>query len=159
MQANDSWIAMFRRIPANLQDTLSLGLTTGAEIVVQKIIKLEPDFMIVRGRVAGTQDTGRIALIPYAELTYVAIQRFLKDPEVEAIFGKGGPATAADMVLSSVEDAPLGESTPEAPAAEDATVNDPPPAVNPAKKPESTSKTALLAKLRERLKDGGPAGK
>ena len=158
MQANESWIAMFRRIPANLQDVLSLGLNTGAEIVVQKIIKLEPDFMIVRGRVAGTQDTGRIVMVPYGELSFVAILRFLKDPEVEAIFGKGAPTTAADMVLSSTEDAPLGQPTSEAPAAEDATVNDPPPAVNPAKKSDAVSKTALLAKLRERLKDG-PAGK
>jgi hypothetical protein len=159
MQANESWIAMFRRIPANLHDTLSLGLTTGSEIVVQKIMKLEPDFMIIRGRVAGTQDSGRIVMIPYAELTYVAIQRFLKDPEVAAIFGKDAPWAVTDVVLSSTEDAPLGEPTPEAANAENATVNEPAPAVNPVKKPEPASKTALLAKLRDRLKDSGSAGK
>ncbi len=159
MQASDSWIAMFRRIPSNLHDTLSLGLTTGSEIVVQKIIRLEPDFMIIRGRVAGTQDSGRIVMIPYAELTYVAIQRFLKDPEVEAIFGKGERWAVAEMVLSSTEGAPLGDPIEETPAAEVASVDEPPPVVNPAKKPETTSKTALLAKLRDRLKDGGSAGK
>ena len=149
---------MFRRIPANLQDTLALGLTTGAEIVVQKIIKLEPDFMIVRGRVAGSQDSGRIVLVPYPELTFVAIQRFLKDAEVESIFGKGAPTSVAEMDLTPVDDAALVDSPPETPA-EDATVNEATAEVNPAKKSDAVSKTALLAKLRERLKDGGTTGK
>jgi hypothetical protein len=159
MQASDSWIAMFRRIPSNLHDTLSLGLTTGSEIVVQKVIRLEPDFMIIRGRVAGTQDSGRIVMIPYVELTYVAIQRFLKDPEVESIFGKGEAWAVAEMALSSTEDAPLGEPAAATPTAAAPPVSEPAPVVSPAKKPEAASKTALLAKLRDRLKDGGSAGK
>ena len=143
---------MFGRIPADLEDTLALGLTTGAEIVVQKIIKLEPDFMIVRGRVAGTQDNGRIVLVPYAELTFVAIQRFLKDPEVEAIFGKAAPVGVADLPVATV-----AEGGPAAPA--DATATQPTAAVNPAKKPEQVSKAMMLAKLRDRLKDAGQAEK
>ena len=79
MQANQAWIGLFRRIPVDLHDTLALGLTTGSEIVVQKIVKLEPDFMIIRGRLAGTQDTGRLVMVPYPQLTFVAIQRDLKD--------------------------------------------------------------------------------
>lgn len=140
MHANETWIAMFRRIPGSLHESLALGLTTGSEIVVQKIMKLEPDFMIVRGRLAGTQDTGRIVLIPYGELAFVALTKPLKDPEVEAIFGQGEPPALADL--------PAGDE----PTLEDATVNDPPAAVNPSRRPEMVSKSALLAKLRERLK-------
>jgi hypothetical protein len=152
MQANQAWIAMFRRIPAELQDTLALGLTTGAEIVVQKIVKLDADFMIIRGRLAGTQDAGRVVLIPYSQLTFVAVIRDLKDTEIEAIFGKGAPPA-----LASMPTLPTGEEaapTPE-PVAEVVPANDPAAAANPAKKPEDVSKTALLAKLRERLKDAG----
>jgi hypothetical protein len=148
MQSNQAWIAMFRRIPADLEDTLALGLTTGAEIVVQKVIKLEPDFMIVRGRVAGTQDNGRIVLVPYGELAYVAIQRFLKDPEVEAIFGKGAPASVVSLPAESARAEP---SLP----ADDSAPKEPPAA----KPPEQVSKAMLLAKLRDRLKDAGQAGK
>jgi hypothetical protein len=152
MESNQAWIAAFRRIPADLEDALALGLTTGAEIAVQKIVRLEPDFMILRGRLAGTQDTGRIVLVPYAQLTFAAITRMLKDTEVEEIFGKGEPAAPPTLAGAPAE--------PSAPAAEAATVNDPAALVNPVKKPEQVSKTMLLAKLRERMKDGGgPARK
>jgi hypothetical protein len=152
MNADQAWIAVFRRIPANLHDTLALGLTTGVEIVIQKIVRLDPDFMIIRGRLAGTQDAGRVVLIPYSQLTFVAVIRDLKDAEVEAIFGKGAAPVVANLPESAAGEEP--EQTPAAPL-EDATLCVPAPAVNPPKKPEAVSKTVLLAKLRERLKDAG----
>lgn len=144
--ANEAWIAVFRRIPVNLHDALALGITTGAEIVVQKIVKLEPEFMMIRGRLAGTQDAGRVVFIPYAQLTFLAVQRAMSDAEVDAIFGQGG--------VPLVFEAPAVESTPdvEQPAAEDATVSDGPA---PVKKPVPVSKSALVAKMRDRLKDAG----
>lgn len=139
---------MFRRIPANLHDTLSLGMTTGAEIVIQKIVKLEPDFMIIRGRLAGTQDAGRIVVIPYSQLTFVAVLRDLKEDEVEAIFGKGAPSAVADLPTS-----PAGqEAIPEVSAVEDPPAGDP---ADAAKKSDAISRTAMLAKLRERMKETG----
>ena len=148
MQANQAWITLFRRIPADLHDTLALGLATGAEIVVQRIVKLEPDFMIIRGRLAGTQDTGRVVMVPYPQLTFVAIQRDLKDSEVEAIFGKGAPPTLASLPPT----ADGADAEPES-GVEDEVPNEPTAAAG--KKPEAVSKAVLLAKLRERLKDAG----
>lgn len=144
MQANQAWIALFRRIPTDLHDTLALGMTTGAEIVVQRIVKLEPDFMIIRGRLAGTQDTGRVVMIPYSQLTFVAIQRDLKDADVESLFGKSAPSA-----LTSLPSSPVG-AEPD-PIMEDGATNEP----TAAKKPEAVSKAVLLAKLRDRLKDAG----
>jgi hypothetical protein len=148
--ANEAWITLFRRIPTNLHDTLTLGITTGAEIVVQKIVRLEPDFMIIRGRLAGTQDAGRIVMIPYAQLTFVAVLRDLKDAEIESIFGKAAPAAVADLPSP-----PANEDAAPEPVAEEPTVNEPAAAVNPVKKPEPISKTSLVAKLRDRLKEQG----
>lgn len=142
MQANQAWIELFRRIPTSMQDSLALGLTTGSEIVVQKIVRLDPDFMVIRGRLAGTQDAGRLVMIPYVQLTFVAVQRELKDAEVEAMFGKSAPV--ADVP-------PIPEMPPESAAA---VVEPAPPAeVEPTKKSATHSRTALVAKLRERLKD------
>jgi hypothetical protein len=158
MNADQAWIAMFRRIPANLHDTLALGLTTGVEIVIQKIVRLDPDFMIIRGRLAGTQDAGRVVLIPYSQLTFVAVIRDLKEAEVEAFFGKSAPpVTPRAQAELGHEESAASEEPEETPAAplEDATQCVPAPAVNPPKKPEAVSKTVLLAKLRERLKDAG----
>jgi len=153
MQENQLWIALFRRIPGNLHDVLSLGLTTGSEIVIQKIVKLEPDFMIIRGRLAGTQDSGRIVMVPYNQLTFVAIGKHLVDSEVESIFGKGAPIGSADMpaTAAAATDAGtsndvLGEnSEPAQPVSESRSGRK--------KQPEQASKTVLLAKLRERLKE------
>jgi hypothetical protein len=144
MQADEAWIAMFRRIPVQLHEVLALGLTTGAEIVVQKIVKLEPDFMIIRGRLAGTQDAGRVVLIPYGQLTFVAMLRDLKEAEIESIFGKGALPVAVDLP-------PVNTEEPE-PA-----VQEPAEGGEPAseKKSGALARGSMLAKLRERMKDAG----
>jgi hypothetical protein len=151
MQVNQAWIGLFRRIPADLEDSVALGMTTGSEIVVQKFVKFEPDFMIIRGRLAGTQDSGRIVMIPYSQLTFVALQKPLMDTEVEAIFGKA--EQASETPPAQVAEAPSPAAAPEvAPPAEPAVVKPTPPPVI-VQKPDPASKTVLLAKLRDRLKE------
>jgi len=146
MDNNEAWITMFRRIPASLHDGLSLCLVSGVEIVVQKFMKLEADFAIIRGRVSGTQETGRIVLIPYSQMAVATLAQSLKDPEVEAVFGKGAAPALVDLPTTAPE--PTSES-----AQEDATVNDGEAEVNAPKKPAPVSRAALVAKMRDRLKD------
>ncbi len=153
MHANQAWVTLFRRIPADLHDGLIVGLRSGVEIAIQTILKLEPDFIILRGRLTGTQEGGKILLIPYAEMTVLSLGRPLKDTEVEEIFGKGDPIDLPPGSAATPSAVP-----PAQPAAKDATVIEAPAAVNPARKPEQ-SKSVLLAKLRERLKEAPPAGK
>ena len=147
-QSNDAWITMYRRIPASLHDTLAVTLRTGTEIVIQKLLKLEPEFAIVRGRVSGTQDSGRVVLIPYDQMSFMSITRMLKDPEVEAIFGKGAPPALADLPTAPAAEpeAAIPETLLESAVAEE-------PKAPAPKRPEQMSKTALVAKLRERLKE------
>jgi hypothetical protein len=142
MHANEIWIALFRRIPSELHDALSLGITTGAEIVPQRIVKLDSEYMVLRGRLAGSNDPGRILMVPYSQLTYVTITREMSEPEVEAIFGKG------DIPLAGAPKAESAAASPEA-----AVVTDAPAGFSPPKKKDAPSKTILLAKLRDRLKD------
>ena len=97
MHGNESWIAMFRRMPIDLHDVMAVGITTGDEIVLQRILKLEPEFMIILGRLAGTQDNGRLIIIAYAQLTYMAISRKLMDNEIGLIFGKDTEGFAAPI--------------------------------------------------------------
>jgi hypothetical protein len=152
----DDWIALFRRIPLNLHDGLILGLTTGAEVVIQKFVKLEQHYVILRGRMAGTQDNGRVVVLPYGNIVTVNVARRLLEPEIEAIFGKDTQQFAASVPLSVAVAAAdtAGNDTPldTADAADDAT-----PGAAPAK-PAMPSKTALLAKLRARLNEANRAG-
>ena len=150
MSANLVWIGILRQIPADMQNCTALGLTSGSEIVIQRIFKMEREFMIIRGRVAGTQDPGRIVLIPYDQLSFVAVQTELKDAEVESLFSKGAPP-ARETAPAPVPVAAPAPAPQPAPAAVPAT-NLPPAAAHP-KKADGVSKTVLLAKLRDRLKD------
>jgi hypothetical protein len=136
-----SWVTLIRRIPANLHDGLVLTLTTGAEVVVQRFVKLEAEYAILCGRMAGTQDNGRIVVLPYSNLVAVNVTRRLTEPETEAIFGKDTEAFAAAAPIG-------GEPGEHANGAADEEGTE-----EQAAKPAMPSKTALLKKLRERLRD------
>src|ERR1043166_468568 len=98
MQDNQAWIKMFQRIPGNLHESLAIVMPSGNEILIQKILKLEPDFVVLRGRLAGTQDY-RVMLLPYEQMTVITVMRILKDSEIDAIFGKSVPAAAPDLAI------------------------------------------------------------
>jgi hypothetical protein len=137
------WINLFSRIPANLHDSLALILVTGSELVVQKFIKLDSEFIVLRGRMAGTTDGGRVVVLPYQQLVAFAFTKRMTDPEVEAIFGEGGAQFAAALAaIPDTADAPA-ETAPTVPAAD--------PEVNTPAKAAMPSKSMLLAKLRARL--------
>jgi hypothetical protein len=138
---------------------MALTLVTGADVVVQRLIKLDPEFAILRGRMAGTQDIGRVVVIPYAHLVTVNLTRPLSDTDLEAIFGKNGQAFAGEIVLSGPvnETAALGHGPLEEEPERDIRSE---PQKKPAggAKPAMPSKTQLLAKLRARLNDPSRPG-
>jgi hypothetical protein len=176
-----AWIGLLRRIPAAQQDTLFLVTTTGAEIVLQSIVRLEGDFVVLRGRMAGSTDAGRVIIVPYDQISYAGFSRKFTDPEVQALLGKPGVAVqlvespqdnageeqavleeiaSAEPLASLAEEAmSAGSQVQLATAAAVAAANEPPPAPPPppAPKPSQPSKTMLLARLRSRLasKDSG----
>lgn len=148
-----NWINLLSRIPAEYHESLAFILNTGSELVVQRLLRLEPDFVVLRGRMAGTQDNGRVVVVSYDQLCALAFQRRMTDPEVEAVFGGGVPPFAAA--------APAAEAAAADPVAapEESTVNGPEGDVNTSPKPSLPSKSMLLAKLRARLaeaKQGKP---
>src|SRR5947207_1693361 len=159
MQGSD-WIALLRRIPAELHNTLALGLVTGAEVVVQQVIRLEENFVIVRGRMAGSTAEGRIMAVPYAHMTLVAITKRMSEPEVQKLFGQGmatAPPAAAEGTLAAGDTADVAQAVveSESSALEPAGAATPAPLVVPEPPAKSKtvppSKSVLLARLRERL--------
>ena len=158
-----SWISLFERIPTTLHDTLAITLATGAEILMQSMLRLESDFAILRGRMSGSTDAGRVLIIPYDQIVNLAFTKRMLEPEVQAVFGKTlesptalngtAPAGAEAAVAagpSPVEVprpagvAPTSVSRTTAPAAAAGTGQPPPP-----------SKSILLARLRARLAEQG----
>ena len=150
-----SWITLFRRIPTNLHDGLVLTISTGGEVVVQKIIKLDVDVVVIRGRMAATHDAGRVMVLPFSQLIAINFVRRLSEQDVTNVFGQNAQSFAADIELQ----APTTEEQAEKEAQADAEVKPAaahkPTAPKPAAgKPAMPSKADLLAKLRSRLADG-----
>jgi hypothetical protein len=156
-----SWIGLLRRIPASQHDCLVLVTTTRAEIFVQKVIRLDRDFLVCLGRLAGSTDQGKLHIIPYDQMTYLAFNKKMTEEEIYSVVGKPGVAvqlveTAPAVVAPVVEETAFEpiefrmESTSDPTAATPQPVAEAPPATGGAKV-APPSKSILLARLRERL--------
>jgi len=123
-------------------------MTTGLEVVVQQLLHLDDEFIVLRGRTAGTNDSGRIVILPYGQLVSVAFNRALTADEIQAIFGIAGfePTPSSAGNGDGFELSAEGAARPAADAL--------PPALLPAATGDPAkplSKTILLKRLRERL--------
>jgi hypothetical protein len=81
-----AWERLLRQLPAKEQDGLMLMTNTRTEIAVQSILRLDPDFLIIKGRLAGSQDAGRVFFVPYAHIDHLGFYRAVKDTEFEEMF-------------------------------------------------------------------------
>lgn len=91
---SSAWKPLLRRIPAHQYHQLMLITTTGIEIAIQGIYRIEDDFMVIRGRQAGTMDAGRTLFVPFDQINFLGFQVSLPEAEVQALFGEPSvPAT------------------------------------------------------------------
>jgi len=167
-----AWISLLRRIPSSQHDCLILMTTGNAQIVLQRLIRLEADFLVGVGRMAGSTDQGKMLIIPYDQLTYLSFSKKLADVEIEAVIGPPGESAKAEQ--SALQLPAVGTTRP--PVAEDKQANEPenlslaaqksaaaetpPPgkttvaaSSKPNPKAAMPSKSILLARLRQRLAD------
>jgi len=87
MQAR-AWTAFLRRIPPEQHDSLMLMTTIGMEISIQNVVCMEEEHLVLRGRLAGTTDMGRVFIIPYDQVNYLGFQREMNDTQIREIFGE-----------------------------------------------------------------------
>jgi hypothetical protein len=106
MQSN-AWGHLLRLIPTEKHQSLSLVTTGGTEIALQGILRIEREFVAIKGRLAGCQDAGRVYFIPYTHIDYIGTQVEVKDAEFEAMFGQvelsgtpAAPSPAAEAAVS-----------------------------------------------------------
>lgn len=141
---DQEWSQLLHRVPEDAQNALMLALHNGTNIAVQDFLRVDEHFILLRGRVAGTSDTGQMFCLPYDRLLYACITRPLPEQVVVRIFGELlHPLVDAGSLLEP-------EQQPTLPAAEPPPVT-PPPLTPPPLSPSSAS-GANLASLRERLR-------
>jgi hypothetical protein len=135
MQAVD-WVELLKRVPEEEHGYLQLGVQNGMEISIQNILRVDGQYVLIRGRVGGTNDAGRVFCFPYPCLTYLKFTGQADRQRLMQIFGE----------ISMYEEKPLvqEEPTPTEPQPEKAAE----PAAAP---PPVEAKTPLRDRLRARL--------
>jgi len=157
---SSAWIVLLRRIPPDQQHTLAIMTTVGIEINLQTIVRLEEDYAVIRGRLAGTTDTGRVFFVPFSQINYMGFNREVREEQINALYGE---APAAGLA------APKSEAMSAAPAAAEPVEREAPPAAVPPPPPEPSPppeppkspgslkiprKSGLLERLRARALAG-----
>ena len=140
-----TWLKLLRTIPDTQHDNLLAITTNGTELAIKGLVRMEEEYLIVRGRVTGvTEEGGGIYFLPLANIEYLGFQRPVKEPELISWFG-GTEAAKADASKAA---AAREEPPPE-------TITPPPPAPGQ-QLPGVAAKAALLERLRAR-RAGTPA--
>ena len=154
---NAAWMALWRRLPPEQHDQLMVVTAIGTEIAIQNILRIEEDFVVIRGRLAGSSDVGRVFFVPYNQINYAGFQRAVKEDEFEALFGGSEPQAAVEAAVREPASQPAGTKTPLPPSKSAAsqgsalTANDRPRHTN---RPPLPLKSELLERLRSRSHQG-----
>ncbi len=148
----DDVTALFSKIPLREHPRVVLVLKGLASINVDTLMREEAEYVVVRGREAGTNDEGRAFFIPYEQISYVKIEKMVRLNEIRTMYGE---ATVASTSLADNESDDAETTTP-SPTATPAPASVQSAAVDPA----AIAKQNLLDRIRAaRTSAGGPRPK
>lgn len=78
-----AWKQLFESIRIEDQECLVVSVDGGLEVAVQSVAKVEDEVVLLRGRVSGQADSGRIFVVPYDRLNSVYVNRYVQVEEIE----------------------------------------------------------------------------
>lgn len=88
---NTDWIELFHLIPADQQNILVLTTVSGMDLNIETIIRTEPSVLVFRGRIQGSQDDGRVFFLPYRQIDFLQLNRFVRENEIQEMYAKAAP--------------------------------------------------------------------
>ena len=149
---NDMFAWILCRVPVEQYNQLTIVTSSGTEIAVQTLLRVEIDFVAIKGRLAGSQDAGRVFFIPFANIDYFGFQRDVREAEFDEMFGTGsltvaGSAAPAD---ADVVAAPPAAALP--PAATEAA----PVSASVSQRTPLPLKSEVLERFRSRIAGAAP---
>jgi hypothetical protein len=74
------------RIPETDHPKVQFVMQNGMAIALDVLLRLETSYMVVRGREAGNQDEGRAFFVPYADVSFLKIERVMTMAELDAMY-------------------------------------------------------------------------
>jgi hypothetical protein len=172
------WEMLLRHIPPEVHHTLMLVTRGGTEFAISNLMRVDREFVAIRGRLAATQDQGRVFFIAYDQIDYFGFQQALRESEFEQMFAglvmpepevaaapaaadnKASAATEAAFAVARAVAAAAGTAVAPAPAAsaEPATAA---PAAAPGTGSRTTNpviKSAVLERFRARSQGQSGSG-
>src|SRR5581483_5685354 len=82
---------------------------------IQSLLRIDPECLALRGRLAGSTDAGRVFFVPYSQIDYFGFQQPLKEADFEQLFGNLDSLTATsstDPEPAEPAPAPSAQPTP-----------------------------------------------
>lgn len=147
---NAAWAKLLRHIPATEQPKLMLVTISGTEIAIQCFLRIDPECLAFKGRLAGSQDAGRVFFLPFANIDYFGYQQPVKESDFHELFGNlelSGGASATNAAPAAP--APTSPSNPGTTLAPNPADTSSEPAASAPRNP-STIKSTVLEKFRSR---------
>jgi hypothetical protein len=86
MQAAE-WTKLVSSIPDDCWEGMFFELNTGMNLAVARVMKYTDEFILLRGRVGGTDEEDRVFVVPYESLMMVMFTRPMEDEKIISIFG------------------------------------------------------------------------
>jgi hypothetical protein len=134
----EQWIELLKKIPLEEHEHLVAATTQSAEVAIQQILQINEHYFVVRGRLGGSTDAGRIFCLPYERMLYLVVNRPMNDHRVMELFGPLLQPPRGEIPTSLVtETLPQPEPTPVTPTPLDS---------------PTPGKRSAAASLRERLR-------
>lgn len=116
---NSAWAALLRHIPDSAHNKLMLVTRSGTEICVQAFLRVDHEFVAFKGRLAGSQDAGRLFFLAFDQIDYLGFQQEVKEEAFHEMFDSlrmpaAAPAASPEdlEVLAEVEPEPEAAPVP-----------------------------------------------
>ena len=149
------WSYLLRKIPAEFHEEINIATITGVELVIKSIIRLDDDYLVIKGRPAGSNDSGLLLIVPFEQINFLSFRRPLSDEEVDFLFGSEDREGFAKMPSRMNK---VSKPKPKHEPEEDSHVHNGTSAQHSEEEeeeaatgPSNASKSMLLARIRERL--------
>jgi hypothetical protein len=79
---------LLQKLPLELQDGLSVVTASGVEIIINQVMRLDEEFLVLRGRLSGSVDNGRVYFVPYDQMNCLIYNRAVKGNEIHRWFNE-----------------------------------------------------------------------
>jgi hypothetical protein len=112
---SSGWVTLLRLIPPNHQENLIITTTNGVEIALHRLLRIEDEYLVARGRMMGTTDGGTFFVLPFDRINHIGFAKPIKEHQVRNIFGEACEAPAVNEKAETEEPAPAAEAADGAP--------------------------------------------